>query len=174
MAGYSIRGARGLTQRAIAHLLQTTQDLTNVERRKPASTFPHAFRHTVGTQMLACGVALEVVRRPISRTSLGTAAIYVSPEEAWMRREAAKYDVRFACRTCVMRIGLLLGRRCVRTRSADCGRCMRVEHCRTRQGGVKPPGSNPVFSSFSRIAVAEWLTGSATCHVGSRGRFAAC
>ncbi|KWN65980.1 hypothetical protein WT90_33395 [Burkholderia stagnalis] len=60
-----------------------------------ASTSPHAFRHTVGTQMLAAGVALEVVQRTLGRhASLGTTSIYVSPEETRMRREAAKYHAR--------------------------------------------------------------------------------
>jgi len=93
-AGYSVRGARGLTQWAIAQLLEVMEDLTEPERRKLASTSPHAFRHTVGTQMLAAGVALEVVQRTLGHASLGTTSIYVSPEEARMRREAAKYHAR--------------------------------------------------------------------------------
>ncbi|MBB2928984.1 integrase [Paraburkholderia silvatlantica] len=44
--------------------------------------------------MLAAGVALEVVQRTLGRASLGTTSIYVSPEEAQMRREAAKYHAR--------------------------------------------------------------------------------
>ncbi|WP_175972763.1 tyrosine-type recombinase/integrase, partial [Burkholderia stabilis] len=92
--GYSVRGARGLTQWAIAQLLAVMSDLTESERRKLASTSPHAFRHTVGTQMLAAGVALEVVQRTLGHASLGTTSIYVSPEEARMRREAAKYHAR--------------------------------------------------------------------------------
>ncbi|MBR7964592.1 site-specific integrase [Burkholderia vietnamiensis] len=93
-AGYSVRGARGLTQWAIAQLLEVMEDLTEPERRKLAGTSPHAFRHTVGTQMLAAGVALEVVQRTLGHASLGTTSIYVSPEEARMRREAAKYHAR--------------------------------------------------------------------------------
>jgi len=92
--GYSVRGARGLTQWAIAQLLEVMPDLSEAERRKLASTSPHAFRHTVGTQMLAAGVALEVVQRTLGHASLGTTSIYVSPEEARMRREAAKYHAR--------------------------------------------------------------------------------
>jgi site-specific recombinase XerD len=92
--GYSVRGARGLTQWAITQLLEAMEDLTEPERRKLASTSPHAFRHTVGTQMLAAGVALEVVQRTLGHASLGTTSIYVSPEEARMRREAAKYHAR--------------------------------------------------------------------------------
>ncbi|AOK05991.1 site-specific integrase [Burkholderia sp. AU28942] len=95
-AGYSVRGARGLTQWAIAQLLEVMEDLSEPERRKLASTSPHAFRHTVGTQMLAAGVALEVVQRTLGHASLGTTSIYVSPEEARMRREAAKYHARLA------------------------------------------------------------------------------
>ncbi|OXJ22460.1 integrase [Burkholderia sp. HI2714] len=93
-AGYSVRGARGLTQWAIAQLLEMMPDLSEAERRKLASTSPHAFRHTVGTQMLAAGVALEVVQRTLGHASLGTTSIYVSPEEARLRREAAKYHAR--------------------------------------------------------------------------------
>ncbi|UEP20711.1 hypothetical protein LL999_12300 [Burkholderia ambifaria] len=65
--GYSVRGARGFTQWAIDQLLEVMLDLTEAERRKLAGTSPHAFRHTVGTQMLAAGVALEVVQRTIPR-----------------------------------------------------------------------------------------------------------
>ncbi|MEB2500786.1 phage integrase family protein [Burkholderia cenocepacia] len=94
--GYSVRGARGLTQWAIGQLLEFMPDLREAERRKLSSTSPHAFRHTVGTQMLAAGVALEVVQRTLGHASLGTTSIYVSPEEARMRREAAKYHARLA------------------------------------------------------------------------------
>jgi site-specific recombinase XerD len=92
--GYSVRGARGLTQWAIAQLLEVMPDLSDADRRKLSDTSPHAFRHTVGTQMLAAGVALEVVQRTLGHASLGTTSIYVSPEEARMRREAAKYHAR--------------------------------------------------------------------------------
>ncbi|WP_232464868.1 hypothetical protein [Burkholderia ubonensis] len=54
----SVRGARGLTQWAIAQLLEVTPDLSEAVRCKRSSTSPHAFRHTVGPQMLAAGVAL--------------------------------------------------------------------------------------------------------------------
>ncbi|KUZ76874.1 tyrosine-type recombinase/integrase, partial [Burkholderia ubonensis] len=94
LGGYSVRGARGLTQWAIAQLLEVMPDLSEADRRKLAGTSPHAFRHTVGTQMLAAGVALEVVQRTLGHASLGTTSIYVSPEEARMRREAAKYHAR--------------------------------------------------------------------------------
>ncbi|MGU7844011.1 phage integrase family protein [Burkholderia sp. AW33-5] len=96
--GYSVRGARGLTQWAIAQLLEVMPDLSEAERRKLAGTSPHAFRHTVGTQMLAAGVALEVVQRTLGHASLGTTSIYVSPEETRMRREAAKYHARLTHR----------------------------------------------------------------------------
>ncbi|KIP17040.1 phage integrase family protein [Burkholderia sp. MSHR3999] len=46
-------------------------DLSEAERRKPAGTSPHAFRCTVGTQMLAAGVAPEVVQRKLEHASLG-------------------------------------------------------------------------------------------------------
>ncbi|MEX3614039.1 MAG: site-specific integrase [Burkholderia gladioli] len=93
-AGYSVRGARGLTQWALVQLREAIPDLTEAERRKLAGASPHAFRHTVGTQMLAAGVALEVVQGTLGHASLGTTSIYVSPEEARMRREAAKYHAR--------------------------------------------------------------------------------
>lgn len=73
--GYSVRGARGLTQWAIAQLLEVMPDLSEPERRELASTSPHAFRHTVGTQMLAAGVALEVVQRTLGHASLGTTSM---------------------------------------------------------------------------------------------------
>ncbi|KGS73246.1 phage integrase family protein [Burkholderia pseudomallei MSHR5596] len=89
-----MRGARGLTQWAITQLLEQMRDLSEAERRKLAGTAPHAFRHTVGTQMLAAGVAFEVVQRTLGHALLGTISLYVSPEEARMRREAAKYHAR--------------------------------------------------------------------------------
>ncbi|KVN98008.1 hypothetical protein WJ69_00025 [Burkholderia ubonensis] len=69
--GYSVRGARRLSQWAIGQLLEVMPDLSEAERRKPAGTTPHAFRHTVSTQMLAAGVALEVEQRKLEHASLG-------------------------------------------------------------------------------------------------------
>ncbi|HDR9497134.1 tyrosine-type recombinase/integrase [Burkholderia cepacia] len=89
-----MRGARGLTQWAIVQLLEVMTDLSEAERRKLASTSLHAFRHTVGTQMLAAGVALEFVQRTLGHAPLGTTSLYVSPEETRLRREAAKYHAR--------------------------------------------------------------------------------
>ncbi|WP_306427332.1 MULTISPECIES: tyrosine-type recombinase/integrase [unclassified Burkholderia] len=96
--GYSVRGARRLTQWAIGKLLEVMPDLSEAERRKLASTSPHEFRLTVGTQILAAGVAIEVVQCTLGHASLGTTSVYVSPEEARIRREAAKYhapDARY-------------------------------------------------------------------------------
>ncbi|RDS99794.1 integrase, partial [Burkholderia contaminans] len=87
-------GAVGAARWALARLCGVISESTGSARRKVASTSPHAFRHTVGTQMLAAGVALEVVQRTLGHASLGTTSIYVSPEEARMRREAAKYHAR--------------------------------------------------------------------------------
>ncbi|WP_230945105.1 hypothetical protein [Burkholderia territorii] len=68
-----MRAARGLREWAIAQLLETMLELSEADRCKLSSTSPHAFRHTVGTT-----------------------SIYVSPEEARMHREAAKYHARLA------------------------------------------------------------------------------
>jgi site-specific recombinase XerD len=92
--GYSVRGARGLTRWAIDQLLKALPELSEAERRKLKRTSPHAFRHTVATQMLASGAALEVVQQTLGHASLGTTSIYVSPEQAHLRREAAKYHAR--------------------------------------------------------------------------------
>jgi site-specific recombinase XerD len=92
--GYSVRGARGLTQWAIEQLLEAMTELSEAERRKLARTSPHAFRHTVATQMLASGAALEVVQQTLGHASLGTTSIYVSPEQSHLRHEAAKYHAR--------------------------------------------------------------------------------
>lgn len=92
--GYSVRGARGLTQWAIDQLLEAMPELSEAERRKLSRTPPHAFRHTVATQMLASGAALEVVRQTLGHASLGTTSIYISPEQSHLRREAAKYHAR--------------------------------------------------------------------------------
>ncbi|WP_311732011.1 tyrosine-type recombinase/integrase [Burkholderia ubonensis] len=42
-----------------------------------AGSSPHAFRHRVGIQMLAAGVALEVGQRKLGHASLGTTSLYV-------------------------------------------------------------------------------------------------
>jgi site-specific recombinase XerD len=44
--------------------------------------------------MLASGAALEVVQQTLGHASLGTTSIYISPEQAHLRREAAKYHAR--------------------------------------------------------------------------------
>lgn len=77
--GYSVRGARRLKQWAITQIPEQMPDLSEAEPCKLAGTVPHAFRHTVGTQMLATGVSLEVVQRTLGHASLGTTSIYVSP-----------------------------------------------------------------------------------------------
>ena len=92
--GYSVRGARSLTQWAIDQLLEAMPELSEAERRKLSRTSPHAFRHTVATQMLASGAALEVVQQTLGHASLGTTSIYISPEQSRLRREAAKYHAR--------------------------------------------------------------------------------
>ncbi|MEM5387885.1 tyrosine-type recombinase/integrase [Paraburkholderia phymatum] len=51
-------------------------------------------RHTVATQMLASGTALEVVQQTLGHASLGTTSIYISREATRLRREAAKYHAR--------------------------------------------------------------------------------
>lgn len=56
--GGSVHSARGLTRWAIGQLLEVMPDLSEAVRRKLSCTSPHALRHTVGTQMLAAGVAL--------------------------------------------------------------------------------------------------------------------
>jgi integrase/recombinase XerD len=93
-SGYSVRGARGLTQWAIGQLLDELPELSDAERRKLHRTASHAFRHTVATQMLASGAALEVVQQTLRHASLGTTSIYISPEQGRLRREAAKYHIR--------------------------------------------------------------------------------
>lgn len=94
VGGYSVRGARGLTQWAIDQLLEAVPELSDAERRKLERTSPHAFRHTVATQMLASGAALEVVQQTLGHASLGTTSIYISPEQSRLRREVAKYHTR--------------------------------------------------------------------------------
>ncbi|WP_230947753.1 integrase [Burkholderia territorii] len=46
--------------------------------------------------MLGTGVALKIVPRMLGHASLGTTSIYVSPQEARLRREAAKYRARLS------------------------------------------------------------------------------
>ncbi|PAJ77429.1 tyrosine-type recombinase/integrase [Burkholderia ubonensis] len=51
--------------------------MSEPERRNLAGSSPHAFRHRVGIQMLAAGVALEVGQRKLGHASLGTTSLYV-------------------------------------------------------------------------------------------------
>lgn len=92
--GYFLRGACGLTQWATAQLLDAMSDLTAAARRTLASTSPHAFRHTTSTQMLATDIVLDVERCTAGRALLDMVPIYISPEEARLRRKAPKIHVR--------------------------------------------------------------------------------
>ncbi|MFM0084510.1 site-specific integrase [Paraburkholderia sediminicola] len=65
--------------------------LTEDERRQLASTTPHAFRHTFGTQA-AVDVPLDVVQQVLGHASLQTTTIYVQAERKRVRRELAGYS----------------------------------------------------------------------------------
>ncbi|RQS03219.1 integrase [Burkholderia sp. Bp9002] len=94
--GYSVRGARGLVQWAVAQLQATLPDLTEAERRQLARLSPHAFRHTFGTQSVATDVPLDVVQQLLGHASLQTTSVYVTAEQKRRRRELAKYHARLS------------------------------------------------------------------------------
>jgi integrase/recombinase XerD len=87
--GYSSNGLRALTGWAIAQLLET-EGFTEDERRQLASTTPHAYRHTFGTQAPAAGVPLEVTQKVLGHASLQTTTI-AQAEKKRVRRELAGY-----------------------------------------------------------------------------------
>jgi integrase len=92
--GYSVRGARGLTQWALRELPAQLPALTEAERRQLARTSPHAFRHTCGTQSVAADVPLDVVQRLLGHASLQTTTVYVTAEQKRLRGEMARYHAR--------------------------------------------------------------------------------
>lgn len=69
-AGYSVRAARGLTQWALTQLLAALPGLTEAERHKLKRTSPHAFRHTVATQMIASGGGAANARARVARNDV--------------------------------------------------------------------------------------------------------
>jgi integrase/recombinase XerD len=89
--GYSSNGLRTLTGWALAQLLETETAFTEDERRQLASTTPHAYRHTFGTQAPAAGVPLEVTQKVLGHASLQTTTIYAQAEKRRVRRELAGY-----------------------------------------------------------------------------------
>ncbi|EIF32185.1 site-specific recombinase XerD [Burkholderia sp. Ch1-1] len=94
--GYSVRGARGLSNWAIRQMLGHLTDLDESGRRQLARTSPHALRHTFGTQSVAADVPLDVVQRIMGHASLQTTTTYVTAERRRMRAEASKYHARLA------------------------------------------------------------------------------
>ncbi|MFM0408821.1 phage integrase family protein [Paraburkholderia dipogonis] len=90
--GYSGNGFRELVNWAVRQI-RTQMDLTEDERRQLASTTPHAFRHTFGTQA-AVDVPLDVVQQVLGHASLQTTTIYVQAERKRVRRELAGYYQR--------------------------------------------------------------------------------
>jgi integrase len=73
-------------------LIAGMADLTTEEKHKLATTTPHAFRHTFGTEAMAHDVPLDVVQRILGHQSLQTTTIYVQAEHQRMLRAAARYQ----------------------------------------------------------------------------------
>lgn len=90
LQGYSSNGLRALTGWAIVQLLET-EAFSEDERRQLASTTPHAYRHTLGSQAPAAGVPLEVLQQMLGHASLQTTTIYAQAEKRRVRRELAGY-----------------------------------------------------------------------------------
>ncbi|CAB3774487.1 Tyrosine recombinase XerC [Paraburkholderia humisilvae] len=69
-------------------------DLTVAEMTQLASTSPHAFRHTFGTQAGANDVPLDVIQRIMGHASLQTTTIYLQAERERMMKESAEYFMK--------------------------------------------------------------------------------
>ncbi|WP_454875408.1 phage integrase family protein [Paraburkholderia xenovorans] len=76
---------------AMKRLIAGMPDLTTEEMNLLASTSPHAFRHTFGTQATAEDVPLDVVQRVLGHASLQTTSIYVQAEKQRMMREVGDF-----------------------------------------------------------------------------------
>ncbi|MFC0403120.1 site-specific integrase [Paraburkholderia rhizosphaerae] len=76
---------------AMKRLVAGMPDLTVAEMAQLASTSPHAFRHTFGTQAGANDVPLDVIQRIMGHASLQTTTIYVQAERERMMKESQKY-----------------------------------------------------------------------------------
>lgn len=88
---YSPGGINELVRWAMRRLITEMPDLSADDMKQLASTTPHAFRHTFGTQATANDVPLDVVQRILGHRSLQTTTIYVQAEKQRMMREAAHY-----------------------------------------------------------------------------------
>jgi integrase len=88
---YSPGGINELVRWAMKRLISEMPDLSVDDMKQLASTTPHAFRHTFGTQAAANDVPLDVVQRILGHRSLQTTTIYVQAEKQRMLREAAQY-----------------------------------------------------------------------------------
>jgi len=88
---YSPDGINKMVRWTMKRLIAGMPDLTVDEMKFLATTSPHAFRHTFGTQAAANDVPLDVVQRILGHASLQTTTIYVQAEEQRMLREAAAH-----------------------------------------------------------------------------------
>lgn len=78
-----------LVKWAMKQLVAGMADLSVDEKRKLATTTPHAFRHTFGTEAMAHEVPLDVIQRILGHLSLQTTTIYVQAEHQCMIQAAA-------------------------------------------------------------------------------------
>ncbi len=88
---YAPDGLNKMVRWAMKRLAAGMSDLTVVDVQHLASTSPHAFRHTFGTQAAANDVPLDVIQRILGHASLQTTTIYVQAEKERMMREAAAF-----------------------------------------------------------------------------------
>ncbi|CAB3770761.1 tyrosine-type recombinase/integrase [Paraburkholderia humisilvae] len=87
-------GINKMVRWAMKRLVAGMPDLTVAEMTQLASTSPHAFRHTFGTQAGANDVPLDVIQRIMGHASLQTTTIYVQAERERMMKESAEYFMK--------------------------------------------------------------------------------
>ncbi len=88
--GYSMRGMATLAAWVLKRLQLTMGDLSKLERRQLARTSPHSLGHRFGTQAVASGMPLDVVRQLLGHGSLSE----VGRTETFCRG-----DFAFGCRS---------------------------------------------------------------------------
>ncbi|WGS55121.1 site-specific integrase (plasmid) [Paraburkholderia sp. D15] len=87
---YSPDGVNKMVRWAMKRLIAGMPDLNEAEMKQLATTSPHAFRHTFGTQAAAEDVPIDVLQKILGHRSLQTTTIYVQAEKQRVMRETSR------------------------------------------------------------------------------------